>query len=287
MSTSGTIRTKQVSSLRQYLEEIGRTPLLTAEEEARLALKIQEHRDEEARQLLMKANLRLVVSIAKQYAAAQDQDMLLDFIQEGNIGLMRAVDRFKPEFKTRFSTYGVYWIRQAILRALKARRIVRLPENVVDLVMQMKRVRQALYQVFGWWPMADELAKEMGVPVKTIYMLEMAGADVVSLDQPVRGKEGEEETQLKDMIEDTETMSPYQVTQRDMVRNEISLAVASLPPRERKILELRFGLGDKIRPYTLEEIGEEFGISRERVRQLQNVAFSRLRQRKTMQQFYN
>ena len=200
---------------------------------------------------------------------------------------MRAVDRFKPEFKTRFSTYGVYWIRQAILRALKARRIVRLPENVVDQVMQMKRMRQSLYQILGRWPTTDELAEEMGLPIKTINMLEVAGAEVVSLDQPVRGKEGEEETQLKEMIEDTETMSPNQVTQREMVRDEISSAVASLPPRERKILELRFGLGNKKRPFTLEEIGAEFGISRERVRQLQNVALSRLRQRKTMQQFYS
>ena len=287
MGNSITVRTKQVSSLRQYLEEIGRTPLLKAEEEARLAFRIQEKQDEDARQLLMRANLRLVVSIAKQYAAPQDQEMLLDFIQEGNIGLMRAVDRFKPEFKTRFSTYGVYWIRQAILRALKARRIVRLPENVVDQVMQMKRMRQSLYQILGRWPTTDELAEEMGLPIKTINMLEVAGAEVVSLDQPVRGKEGEEETQLKEMIEDTETMSPNQVTQREMVRNEISSAVASLPPRERKILELRFGLGNKKRPFTLEEIGAEFGISRERVRQLQNVALSRLRQRKTMQQFYS
>lgn len=286
MATNNQIRTKQVSSLRQYLEEIGRTPLLTADEEARLAFRIQEKKDKEARQSLMKANLRLVVSIAKQYAAPQDQEMLLDFIQEGNIGLMRAVDRFKPEFQTRFSTYGVYWIRQAILRALKARRIVRLPENVADQVMQMKRARQSLYQVLGRWPTAEELAQEMGVALKTIHMLEAAGAEVVSLDQPVRGKEGEEETQLKEMIEDTDTMSPNQETQREMVRNEISVAVASLPPRERKILELRFGLGQK-RPYTLEEIGEEFGISRERVRQLQNVALSRLRARKTMQQFYS
>ena len=164
---------------------------------------------------------------------------------------------------------------------------MRLPENVVDQVMQMKRMRQSLYQILGRWPTTDELAEEMGLPIKTINRLEVAGAEVVSLDQPVRGKEGEEETQLKEMIEDTETMSPNQVTQREMVRNEISSAVASLPPRERKILELRFGLGNKKRPFTLEEIGAEFGISRERVRQLQNVALSRLRQRKTMQQFYS
>src|SRR3990167_9220976 len=162
MSISRT-RTKQASSLRQYLEEIGQTPLLTSEEEARLAIRIQEMNDEDARQLLMKANLRLVVSIAKQYAAPQDQDMLLDFIQEGNMGLMRAVDRFKPEFKTRFSTYGVYWIRQAILRALKARRLVRLPENVFDRVLAMQRTKATLSQMLGRVPGTAEVASEMHV----------------------------------------------------------------------------------------------------------------------------
>ena len=271
------------SSLRLYLEEIGQTPLLTAEQEAELATKIQANKDEDSRQLLMRANLRLVVSIAKQYAVPRDPESLLDLIQEGNLGLMRAVDRFRPEFKTRFSTYGVYWIRQAVLRALKSRRMVRLPENVVDQVIQMRRVRQSLYQVLGRWPTPEELAGEMELSIKKIRMLEEAGSEIVSLDQPVRGKEGEEETQLKELIEDIDALSPNQVTQREIVRSEIRSAVESLPPRERKILELRFGLGDN-RPYTLEEIGEEFGISRERVRQLQNVALGRLRRRKSMQQ---
>jgi len=193
------------------------------------------------------------------------------------------VDRFRPEFKTRFSTYGVYWIRQAVLRALKSRRIVRLPENIVDQVIQMRRARQSLYQVLGRWPTPEELAGEMELSLSKIRMLEEAGSEVVSLDQSVRGKEGEEETQLRELIEDTEALSPNQVTQREIVRSEIRLAVRTLPPRERRILELRFGLGDK-RPFTLEEIGEEFGISRERVRQLQNVALGRLRERKSMQQ---
>jgi len=283
MATNTQTKMTKDTSIRLYLEEIGQTPLLTAQEEAQLATKIQATKDEPSRQLLMRANLRLVVSIAKQYAIPRDSESLLDIIQEGNIGLMRAVDRFRPEFKTRFSTYGVYWIRQAVLRALKSRRMVRLPENVVDQVMKMRRTRQSLYQILGRWPTPEELAGEMELPLKTIRMLEEAGSDVVSLDQPVRGKEGEEETQLSELIEDTEALSPNQITQREIVRSEIRSAVGSLPPREKKILELRFGLGDK-RPFTLEEIGENFGISRERVRQLQNVALARLRKRKSMQQ---
>lgn len=281
-STQSTPSIRERSSLRQYLDEIGRTPLLTAQEESQLATRIQNDGDEDARQQMMQANLRLVVSIAKQYSAQRDADMLLDLIQEGNIGLMRAVDRFDPKFKTRFSTYGVYWIRQAILRSLKSRRMVRLPENVVDQVSLLKRTRQQLYQILGRWPTPEELGQEMKVPMRTIHLLEEASNDVVSLDQPIRGKEGDEETQLKELIEDTEAIGPVQETQRELIRDEVQTAVQSLPPRERKILELRFGLGEQ-HPYTLEEIGREFSISRERVRQLQNVALSRLRARKSVQ----
>jgi len=287
MSTkTSTPSIRERSSVRQYLDEIGRTPLLTAQEEVALATRIQKTGDEDARQQMMQANLRLVVSIAKQYSAQRDADMLLDLIQEGNIGLMRAVDRFDPKFKTRFSTYGVYWIRQAVLRSLKSRRMVRLPENVVDQVSHLKRTRQQLYQILGRWPTPEELSQEMKVPLKTIDLLEEASNDVVSLDQPVRGREGEEETQLRELIEDTEAIGPVQETQRELIRDEVQTAVQSLPPRERKILELRFGLGDR-HPYTLEEIGREFSISRERVRQLQNVALSRLRARKSVQRAHS
>jgi len=285
MATNVSASIKDRSSLRQYLEEIGRTPLLTAKEEAELAKRIQGTGDEEARQRLMESNLRLVVSIAKQYSTAHDQDGLLDLIQEGNIGLMRAVDRFKPEFKTRFSTYGVYWIRQAVLRALKSRRLVRLPENVVDRVLYMQKVKQQLYQTLGRWPTPDELAREMGVTAEALRLLEEAGTEIVSLHQPIRGREGDEDTQLQELIEDKDALSPNQATQQELVKDEIRGAVESLPPREKKVLELRFGLGDK-RPYTLEEIGREFGISRERVRQLQNVALSRLRNRRSIQRIY-
>jgi len=273
---------RERSTLRQYLEEIGDTPLLTAEEEAELAKRIQGEGDEQARQQMMRANLRLVVNIAKQYVTGHDPETLLDLIQEGNIGLMRAVDRFKPEFKTRFSTYGVYWIRQAVLRALKSRRLVRLPENVVDQVLAMQRTRQRLYQELGRWPMSEELADEMGVSPSTLRRLEEASTDVMSLEAPVRGREGEDETQLRELLEDTEALSPKQVTQQELVHREVREAVRTLPPREKRIVELRFGLTGG-RPYTLEEIGREFGISRERVRQLQNVALARLRQRRNVQ----
>src|SRR3989344_3048592 len=277
MSISRT-RTKQASSLRQYLEEIGQTPLLTSEEEARLAIRIQEMNDEDARQLLMKANLRLVVSIAKQYAAPQDQDMLLDFIQEGNMGLMRAVDRFKPEFKTRFSTYGVYWIREAVLRALKARRLVRLPENVFDRVLAMQRTRSKLSQLLGRTPTSQETAAEMEASAQEVAELEGFSSDIVSLDRTVNVGNDEDTARLQDVLEDSDALSPLEVAHDSLNRTEVRKAVFGLPVREREIIDARFGLsGDA--PQTLEEIGEGFGISRERVRQLQYVALERLRHR--------
>ena len=282
MKNQPTTTIRDRSSLRQYLEEIGQTPLLTASEEASLARRIQDEGDELARQQMMRANLRLVVNIAKQYSSSSDSEALLDLIQEGNIGLMRAVDRFRPEFKTRFSTYGVYWIRQAILRALKSRRLVRLPENVVDRVLKMQRVRQQLYQTLGRWPTPEEGAQEMKLTRQAVDQLEAASSDVLSLHQPVRGKDGEGVTQLQEMLEDTEALGPNQITQKELIRGEIREAVSTLPPRERKILEWRFGLNGQV-PHTLEQIGEEFGISRERVRQLQNVALGRLRRRRSVQ----
>lgn len=269
---------KTGSILSQYLREIGKTPLLTPEEERALAVKIQHNRNEAARQKMMQANLRLVVNIAKKYSPANDPDMLMDLIQEGNIGLMRAVDRFKPERMTRFSTYGVYWIKQAILRALKSRRIVRLPENVVDRVLEMQRTRQRLYQLLGRIPTSQEVAQEMHVGQEEMTRLEESAAEVVSLDRMVRGGDDSEETQLQDLLEDVEAPQPDQVARLEIVRTTIRQAVDTLPPRERKIVELRFGLNNDD-PHTLEDIGHEFGISRERVRQLQNSALSRLRSR--------
>jgi len=265
------------SILSQYLKEIGEEPLLSADEEKRLSRQIAKG-NSEARQKFLRANLRLVVNIAKQYVPSNDPEMLMDLIQEGNMGLMRAVDRFKAEYNTRFSTYGVYWIRQAILRALKSRRIVRLPENVVDRILLMQRVRQRLYQELGRAPAAEELAVEMRTSRQEIDRLEEASSEVISLDRAVRGRDEEEETPLQDLLEDFETPQPGEMAQAAMATREVREAVQSLPTREREIVELRFGLTGRA-PMTLEEIGKEFDISRERVRQLQNVALDRLRHR--------
>jgi RNA polymerase primary sigma factor len=271
-------RGRITSGIAQYLKEIGATALLTAQEEQDLARRIQRG-DARARHKMMQANLRLVVKIAKQYVPSNDPEVLMDLIQEGNVGLMRAVDRFKPDFQTRFSTYGVYWIRQAILRALKSRRMVRLPENVVDKMLHMQRTRQRLYQVLGRSPTPEELAKEMKLSLKEIDRLEEASTEIISLDRLVRGRGDEQETQLQDLLEDLDTPHPNQVAQKSLLQHEIRTAVETLPPRERKIVDMRFGLSDG-QPHTLEQIGQEFGISRERVRQLQNVALQRLRHRR-------
>lgn len=271
------------SSLSQYLAEIGRTPLLKAEEERTLAELIQSFADPAARQGMIKANLRLVVSMAKRYVPDRDPDTLLDLIQEGNVGLLRAVDRFKPERKTRFSTYAVYWIRQAILRALKARRVVRLPENVADQVLRLQRTKQILYQLLGRDATTEEVAKEVDLSLREVTLLEEASNDVVSLDATVRGQDDDEHTHLGEILEDAEAPRPQQVAHKELVRGLVISAVQSLPSREKKILELRFGLGDH-HPHTLEDIGQLFGLSRERVRQLQNTALDRLRQRPAIAQ---
>lgn len=271
----------RVTALTRYLREIGQTPLLTAQEEHELAERIQDG-DQDARHHMMLANLRLVVNIAKQYVPSNEPELLMDLIQEGNLGLMRAVDRFKPEFNTRFSTYGVYWIRQAVLRALKSRRLVRLPENVFDRILEMQRTRQRLYQTLGRVPTPEELAVEMKASLREVTRLEDASSDIISLERSVRGRDEEEQTRLQDLLEDTDAPEPTESAQNSLVREEIRAAVATLPARERAIIDARFGLGGG-EPKTLEDIGKEFGISRERVRQLQNVALDRLRHRRNVQ----
>lgn len=271
------------SILSQYLREIGQTPLLKAEEEQVLAERIQKRGDNKARQQMLQANLRLVVNIAKKYAPSNDPEMLMDLIQEGNLGLMRAVDRFQAGRNTRFSTYGVYWIKQAILRALKSRRIVRLPENVVDRVLEMQRTRQRLYQLLGRSATLAEIGQEMGAQPEEMQRLEMAAAEVVSLDRAVRGVDENESTQLGELLEDLEAPQPEDQTRVELLRGLIQDAVRTLPDRERKILALRYGLENE-QPHTLEDIGLTFGISRERVRQLQNSALARLRKRQKVRQ---
>lgn len=277
---STSTKTPSVSSLSRYLHEIGKTPLLTAKEEQELGEKIQQG-DPVARQRMLLSNLRLVVNVAKQYVPGNEPELLMDLIQEGNIGLMRAVDRFKPEFKTRFSTYGVYWIRQAILRALKARRLVRLPENVFDRVLAMQRTKSRLSQLLGRTPTNQETAAEMDTTADEIAELEAFSSDIVSLERTVSVGNDEDTARIQDVIEDNESPSPDQVAHEALNRTEVREAVHGLPVREREIIDARFGLSGNP-PMTLEEIGEGFGISRERVRQLQNVALERLRHRRNV-----
>lgn len=273
------------SILTRYLQEISTTPLLTAAQEQELAIRIQQRGDQAAREQMLRANLRLVVNFAKRYAPSNDLELLMDLIQEGNLGLMRAVERYQAGRNTRFSTYGVYWIKQAILRALKARRTVRLPENVVDRLLQMQRTKQRLYQVLGRIPTTQELAAEMGAKITEITRLESAASEIVSLDQTVRGSDHSENSSLGDLLEDAEALQPGDVALQELMRSDVLQEVATLPVRERKVLSLRFGLHGND-PHTLEDIGHEFGVSRERVRQLQNTALDRLRQRKVIQQVH-
>ena len=279
-------RSKKTGSiLTKYLQEISESPLLTADEEQELATEIQLMGNLEAHQRMLRSNLRLVVSIAKKYSPGNDPDMLMDLIQEGNLGLMRAVDRFQPGRNTRFSTYGVYWIKQAILRALKARRTVRLPENVVDRLLKMQRTKQRLYQLLGRVPTPEEIAQEMEATLVEIRRLEAAAAEVVSLDQTSRGADQSESSSLGDLLADVEAPQPDDVAITELMRVEIQREVATLPAREQQILALRFGLSGN-KPHTLEDIGHEFGVSRERVRQLQNAALERLRKRRAIQRAY-
>ncbi len=271
-----------VSSLTRYLQDIGKTPLLTGEQERALAVRISQG-DGFARQHLLLANLRLVVNIAKKYVPGSEPELLLDLIQEGNIGLMRAVDRFKAEYKTRFSTYGVYWIRQAILRSLKARRLIRLPENVFDKVLAMQRTKARLFQTFGRVPDTEEIATEMDIPSSAVRELEVFATDIISLERSVGGGNEEDAAGvLQDVLEDKDSVSPLEQAQDSLDRRDVEQALKTLPIRERQIIDARYGLQGKA-PMTLEEIGEGFHISRERVRQLQNVALERLRHRSSFQ----
>lgn len=263
-------------TLSQYLKEIGRAPLLTADEEKSLARRVQRG-DEEARKKFIEANLRLVVHVAKRYAR-RDPDLLLDLIQEGNLGLFRAIERFDPRKGYRFSTYAMYWIRQAIQRALTREPVVRLPEHVAEQVRRMRRTRHQLYQALGRQPHANEIAAEMGLPVKRIHKLEEHSQAAVSLEQPISSEKEGDATELRELIEDLEAPQPEFIAEQHLLRAQMRDILQDLPQREAGILRMRFGLDDNV-PHTLEEVGEEFGVTRERIRQLQNQAFDRVRER--------
>ena len=256
-----------------YLKEIGKTPLLNSADEREIAKRVSQG-DEEARQRLIKANLRLVVSIAKRYVNRSPQLSILDLIQEGNLGLFRAVQKFDYRKGFKFSTYATWWIRQAITRALADySRTIRIPVHMVETISKYTQAKRKLMQELGREPLAEEIATEMGVDVEKIHHIQKISQEVVSLESPV----GEEEDSvLSEFIEDEKTLSPDQSVSRELLKDQIRAVLNELTEREMKILELRFGLADDV-THTLEEVGKVFGVTRERIRQIEAKALEKIR----------
>jgi RNA polymerase primary sigma factor len=264
-------------SVQMYLREIGRVSLLTGEEEIQLAKK-KEKGDVAAKQKLAEANLRLVVSIAKKYIGRSANLSLLDLIQEGNIGLFRAVEKFDYRKGYKFSTYATWWIRQAITRAIADQsRTIRIPVHMVETINKFSQITRRLVQDLGREPLPEEIASEMGIEVEKIRHIMKISQDTVSLETSV-GDDDDEST-LRDFIEDTDTVLPSQAAGRQLLREYVKEILVELSPREQKILKLRFGLEDGV-THTLEEIGQEFGVTRERIRQIEAKALERIRKHK-------
>jgi RNA polymerase primary sigma factor len=264
-------------SIQMYLREIGQYPLINAAKEKELARRIQAG-DTEAKNLLAKANLRLVVSIAKKYVGRSPDLTLLDLIQEGNLGLFRAVDKFDWTKGYKFSTYATWWIRQAITRALADQsRTIRVPVHMVETIAKYKQVVRRLSQELGREPLPDEIATEMGMDVDKIYQIEKIEQDVVSLESPVGEDDGDSKSTLGDFIADDKILSPDQESSRRILRDQVNFILNDLSEKERKILEMRHGLNDGI-THTLEEVGREFGVTRERIRQIEAKAHEKIRQ---------
>ncbi len=261
-------------AVQMYLKEIGKTPLLSKDEERELA-KRAEKGDEEARQRLMKANLRLVVSIAKRYVNRTPHLSILDLIQEGNIGLSRAVEKFDYRRGFKFSTYATWWIRQAITRALADQsRTVRIPVHMVETISKYTQVRRQLIQELGRDPLAEEIAAEMGIDVEKVRHIQKISQEVLSIETPIGD---EEDSTLSDFIPDERNATPSQLTARAMLRDLIREIMIDLTDREQQILKMRFGLEDGI-SHTLEEVGKAFGVTRERIRQIEAKALEKIRE---------
>ncbi len=254
-----------------YLKEIGRVPLLTSEEEVELAIRISDG-DVTAKQRLSEANLRLVVSIAKRYLGRGMQ--FLDLIQEGNLGLIKAVEKFDYTKGFKFSTYATWWIRQAITRAIADQaRTIRIPVHMVETINKVKKVQSQLLHQNGHEPSPDEIAEEIDMPVDKVREIMRVAQEPVSLETPI----GEEEdSHLGDFIPDNDAPAPADAASHTMLREQLSDVLSTLTPREAKVLKLRFGLEDG-RSRTLEEVGKEFNVTRERIRQIEAKALRKLR----------
>ena len=257
--------------VRMYLKEIGQIPLLTAEEEQALARRVVEG-DETAKQQLTEANLRLVVSIAKKYSGRGLH--ILDLIQEGNTGLIRAVDKFDYTKGNKFSTYATWWIRQAITRAIADQaRTIRVPVHMVEVINKATRCNRKLVQELGREPTLEEIADELNLPIEKIIEANRTAADTLSLDTPVGD---EEDTTIGSFVEDDNTPGPADATSNALLAEALSEILNTLTDREADVLRLRFGMYDG-KTHTLEEVGQIFGVTRERIRQIENKAIRKLR----------
>ncbi|MEG1527599.1 MAG: RNA polymerase sigma factor RpoD [Clostridia bacterium] len=257
--------------VKMYLKDIGKVPLLSGDEEVELAIRMQ-NGDQEAKQQLSEANLRLVVSIAKRYVGRGM--LLLDLIQEGNLGLIKAVEKFDYTKGFKFSTYATWWIRQAITRAIADQaRTIRIPVHMVETINRLTRISRALLQEYGREPTPQEIAKAMDITEDKVIEIQKISQDPVSLETPI----GEEEdSHLVDFIEDNKTIQPSEVAANTMLKEQLIAVLHKLTPREEMVLRLRYGIDDS-RPRTLEEVGKEFNVTRERIRQIEAKALRKLR----------
>ena len=264
-------------SVRLYLREIGKIPLLTNEEETELAKKIVEG-DKKAKDKMVEANMRLVVSIAKRYSG-RGLDFL-DLIQEGNTGLLRAVEKFDPEKGFKFSTYATWWIRQAITRAIADQaRTIRIPVHMVETINKVLRTTRKLTTELNREPSIEEIAKELDMEVEKVEYVMRIKQDIASLDASV-GRDGDDEDSvLGDFVEDEERISPEDSAASQILKEQLASIISTLSEREQKIIKMRFGIGGE-RPHTLEEVGYEFSVTRERIRQIEAKALSKLRKHK-------
>ena len=269
--TASPVKRSVDDPVKLYLKDIGKVPLLTPEQEVELAKRIIDG-DEQAKAQLCEANLRLVISIAKRYSGKNMQ--FLDLIQEGNLGLLKAVDKFDYTKGFRFSTYATWWIRQSIVRALADQaRTIRIPVHMVETINKIGRESKKMLQELGREPTTEELAERLGMPANKISEIQKIALDPISLESPI----GEEEdSKIADFIEDDTSVSPVENATRSMLRGQLLSVIDTLTPREQKVIRLRYGLDDG-NPKTLEQVGQEFNVTRERIRQIEAKALRKLR----------
>jgi RNA polymerase primary sigma factor len=270
----------KIDSIRMYLREIGQTAMISAREEKELAKRIEKG-DEEAKKGLIKANLRLVVSIAKRYVGRSWNLTLLDLVQEGNLGLFRAVEKFDWRKGYKFSTYATWWIRQAVTRAIADQaRTIRIPVHMIETISKYEKAKRRLLQSLGRDPLPEEIAAEMGIEKEKIYHIIQIKQRAVSLETPV-GRDDDKNSVLAEFIEDEKTPSPLTMAARNLLKKRLEEISTELTPREKKILAMRFGLEDGV-THTLEEVGKIFGVTRERIRQIQAKALEKIRKLKDL-----